>query len=74
MSKKALNVLIRQKIVNHVLGNNMAGKGPTSSIATIDFVTQNMTDPRVTRDRVSGNISAVCCRYKQLSYADGYLS
>ncbi len=69
MSKKTLNALIRQMIVGYVAGN-----GPTLASSAIDFVTKNMTDPRVTRERVSGNISAICCIYHQLSYANGYLS
>lgn len=68
MSKKVLNATMRQLLVSYVKGN-----GKVSVISAINFIVGNFLDPRVTRERASGNISALVCYYKELSYCNGYL-
>ena len=70
MSKKQLNILIRQMIVGI---RNASGNGGIKVVDAIDYVITNLSDPRVTRQRVCGNISALCCKFCQLSCVNGYL-
>ncbi len=68
MSKKRLNATIRQMVTAYVQKN-----GKTLTVKVIDYVINNLSDPRVTRQRISGNISALCCRYNTLTCINSYI-
>ena len=69
MSLTFLNQSIRKEIVAVVA---VAGTVPTKSV--IDQVVASMQQKRVTRQRIAGNISALCCKFNRLSCKNSSLS
>ena len=68
MSKKQLNYQIRAIITAYIANNS-----GIRTVKVIDYVMSQNLDPRVTRQRVSGNISALCCKYNTLTCSNGCL-
>ena len=69
MSINMLNFTIRQMVLNYI-----AAHGTTLTVNVIDYVVYHIKDKRATRQRVSGNISSLCCVYNQLTCAFSSLS
>ncbi len=68
MSKKQLNATIRNMVTSYVNKN-----GKTLTVRVIDYVAANLQDPRVTRQRISGNISALCCKFNTITCINSYI-
>lgn len=68
MSKKRLNATIRNMVTAYIQKN-----GKTMTVKVIDYIIDNLPDPRVTRQRVSGNISALCCKFNMLTCVNSQL-
>lgn len=68
MKLSVLNSMIRQMVVSYITAN-----GKTLTVKVIDYIVDNLSDTRVTRQRVSGNISALCCKFNQLTCVNSCL-
>lgn len=61
MTIKQLNLIIRNMVTSYITKN-----GKSATVDVVDYVANNLYDPRVTRQRICGNISALCCKFNVL--------
>ncbi len=68
LNVKQLNAMIRNMVTSYISRN-----GKAVTVDVVDYVANNLSDPRVTRQRICGNISALCCKFNVLNCVDSQL-